>query len=99
MFLKEVSNDELQNLVWSPDIAPEPRQFSSHELSYNDSQLQLVQKRAINHWLGPRHVDYSTPQARLNYFKDKCPKVKQPTPDALSTAEFFYDCEFTSNFD
>jgi hypothetical protein len=57
---KEVSNDEFLNLVRSAHIPPEPRQFPFHERSYNDLQFQLVQKRAINHWLGPRHVEYST---------------------------------------
>jgi hypothetical protein len=97
VLVKEVS-DELLNLVWSPDIPPEPRQFSFRERSYNNSQLRLVQKRAINHWLGPRHVEYSTLQVRINSFIDKWPEGKLPTPETLSTVGFFYDGEFTSNF-
>jgi hypothetical protein len=99
VFVKEVPKDEFLNFWRSPDISPEPRRFSFHERSYNDSQLRLVQKRAINRCVGPRHVEYSTLQGRLNSFKDEWPVGKIPTPEALSTAGFFYDGEFTSNFD
>jgi hypothetical protein len=86
----QVSNEFL-NLTQSPDIPPERRQFSFHVCYYNDSQLRQVQTRAIDHWIGPRYVEYCTLQARLNSFKDKWPEGKLPTPEALSTAGFFYD--------
>jgi hypothetical protein len=95
VLVKEVPKDELLKLWRSPDIPPEPPQFSFHESRYNDLQLQLVQKRAIHHWLGPRHVEYTMLQARLNSFKERGPEGKLPTPEELSTAGFFYDGEFS----
>jgi hypothetical protein len=99
VLVTQVSNVELLNLTQSPDIPPEPRQFSFHGCRYNDSQLQQVQKRAINYWIGPRYVEFRTLQARLNSYKNKWPEGKQPTPEVVSTAGFFFDGEFTTNFD
>jgi hypothetical protein len=87
--------DELLNLTQSSDIPPEPRrQFSPHEYCYNDSQLLQVRKRAIDHWIGTRYVEYRTLEARLNSFKHKWPAWKAPSPEAMSTAGYFYDGEF-----
>jgi hypothetical protein len=78
VLVTQVSNDELLNLTQSPDIPPEPRQFSFHECCYNDSQLQQVQKRAISHWIGSRYAEYCTLLARLktNGLKGSCLSLK-----------------------
>jgi hypothetical protein len=99
VLVKKVHKDELLKLWQSPDIPPQRRQFSFHESCYNDPHLQQVRKRAIRHWFGYRHVEYSTLHARLNSLKDRRPEGKLPTPEAFSTAGFFYDGEFTLNFD
>jgi hypothetical protein len=99
VLVKEVPREELQKLYRSLDISPEPRQFCFDGCCYNDQQLQQLKKRATLHSIGPRYAECCTLQAKLNSFKDKWPEGKLPIPEALSTAGFFYDGEFPSNFD
>ena len=71
----------------SADIGPdEDRRHSSIQALTE----HFIMKRAINHWLPPKHPSYNLIDARLKSFKNWL-KGKAPSPESLSEAGFFYD--------
>jgi len=71
----------------SADIGPDEDRGHSPIRPLTDD---FVMKRAINHWLPPKHPSYDLIDARLQSFKN-WPKGKTPSPESLSEAGFFYN--------
>jgi len=74
----------------SADIGPdEDRRHSSIQALTE----HFIMKRAINHWLPPKHPSYNLNDARLHSFKN-WPEGKTPSKESLSEAGFFYNGKY-----
>jgi len=77
----------------SHDSPPPPNRWRTGPHSSTPTLTEhLMLKRAINYWQAPRHPNYNSLSARLQSFKD-WPHSEAQTPEALSEAEFYYDCK------
>jgi hypothetical protein len=69
----------------SVDFGPDIRSESPNDLL----REHFFMKRTITLWPGPRHVSYNSIAQRLRSY-EKWSHDKNPTPESLSEAGFYY---------